>query len=179
MTAAGADLVTAAEADQVAAAETLCPILWAWVKDVGGLYNETSTGLIDVAEAEGRRSAWRATFDAMEERNADLLDALAGLADDPILGPLVADVEAGVPAADEELDVMRQLLIDEPEIDEQPRHQVRAAQLAIHLEKVIDVVKPELSAHDADGSLIAAFRTVPSCQQSVKDADSGSTQANG
>lgn len=164
--------------DAVAAAEKMCPIMWQWVKDVGESFNLAAADVADIPEPEGRRARWFDAFDQIEELNDGLSLDLAPYTDHPILAPLVAEVQRDLPRAADELDDIRTLFDERPEIDEQ-RHQDRTMQVIVRLEKVIDLPKPELAPLDTDGTLIPAFRSVPSCQQSIKDVDDGNTRANG
>jgi hypothetical protein len=165
-------------ADRVAAAEALCPVMWTWVTDVGDSFNEAAMETKDLATAEQRRQRWFEMLDEMESLDRQLLVDVEPLAADPILSPLVADIEVGVRDSLSVIDDIRTLIDDTHEIDERP-YQDRTSQVIIRVEKVIDVAKPELAEHDADGTLIVAFQQVPSCQQAVKDVDNGSTQFNG
>jgi hypothetical protein len=164
--------------DPVVSAERLCPVMWDWVEDMGAIFNAASRAMADLEPGEERRSRWFDAIDELEQRNEQLLTDVDGLGDDPILAPLVADIESGMVGSMAELDDIRALFAEDPSIDDDERHQNRTAQLIVRVEKVIDLPKPELADHDVDGALIAAFRSVPSCRQSIKDADDGSTEAN-
>lgn len=164
-------------ADPVAAAEALCPIMWTWVKDVGSAFNDTSRAVGDIDDVEQRRQRWMEFFDTIEDRTDRLGTDVSGYRDDPILAPIVAEIERDITPAMAELDDIRDLFVEFPEVDDE-RHQIRTSQIIVRLEKVIDLPKPELADLDTDGTLIPAFQTVPSCQQSIKDVDDGSTRAN-
>lgn len=168
----------AIDRDATAAAETLCPIMWDWVKNIGGAFNDASRDVAEIDDPSQRRDRWRAAFDEMEALNGDLDRQISAFPTDETLGPLVAEITRDIPRANGELDALRQLLDDHPEIDEQ-RHQARTQQLIVRVEKVVDLPKPDLAALDIDGSLLPAFREVPSCQQSIRDADGGRPQSNG
>lgn len=165
-------------AGPVQAAETLCPVMWQWVTDVGMTFNEAAADVADIDGAGARRERWFTAFDEIERLDEGLSLDLAALRHDPVLAPLVAEIERDLPLAQDELDDIRNLFDEHPEIDEQ-QHQDRTMQVIVRLEKVIDLPKPELSRLDTDGTLTPAFQSVPSCQQSIKDVDDGSTQANG
>ena len=49
----------------------------------------------------------------------------------------------------------------------------------MHVEKVIELPKPDFVVDDPDGVLLAAFTEEPSCQHTVRGADDGRTQFNG
>jgi hypothetical protein len=175
----GSDGVSSDVSDEawVAAAETLCPVMWTWVTEVGDTFNGASLEMSGLPAAEQRRQRWFEMFDEIEGLDRQLLVDVEPLADDPVLSPLVADIETGITASLSTLDDLRDLLVDTPEVDEGP-HQDRTSQLVIRVEKVIDVVKPELSDHDQDGRMIASFQQVPTCQHAVKDVDDGTPQYN-
>lgn len=162
----------------VAAAEALCPVMWTWVKAVGEAFNEASHAVSQVDDAEGRREEWMNAFDRIEALDRQLLTDVAIFRDDPILAPVIAEIERDMPLSLAELDDIRALFAERPELDEE-RHQARTSQVIVGIEKVIDLPKPSLAPLDTDGTLIPAFQSVPSCQQSIKDVDDGSTQANG
>ncbi len=152
--------------------------MWTWVKEVGAAFNVASHAVAEIDDALGRRQEWMAAFDVIEAFNNQLIVDVAVFRDDPILAPLIAEIERDMPLAMAELDDIRALFDERPEVDEE-RHQARTSQVIVRIEKVIDLPKPALAALDTDGTLIPAFQTVPSCQQSIKDVDNGSTQANG
>jgi hypothetical protein len=164
--------------DPVDAAEDICPLMWQWVKDIGEAFNDASMGVAEIDDADGRRARWMTSFDEIEELNARLADDLTELPDGPVLGPLVDQVERDLPRSNEELDDIRRLFEQYPELDEQ-RHQERTMQLIVRVEKVIDLPKPDLAVLDPDGTVTDAFRRVPSCQHSIRDVDDGSRQSNG
>ncbi len=164
--------------EALAAAEQICPVMWTWVKDVGAAFNLASADVASIDDPAERRIRWEAAFGEIETLNQRLADDLARYRRDEILGPLVAEVERDLPLASEELDDIRQLFVDYPEIDEEP-HQVRTSQVIVRMEKVIDLPKPDLKPLDPDGVLVAAFRQVASCQQSIRDVDDGDTRSNG
>lgn len=163
--------------DPVGAAEFLCPVMWTWVKDVGDVFNRASQAVGDIETAEARRQRWFAAFDEIDGLNAQLVVDVGPHRDDPILGPLVAEIERDVPLAGEELDDIRALFSESPEIDER-RHQDRTAQVIVRIEKVIDLPKPSLARLDVDGTLTPAFQSVPTCQHSIRDVDDGRIQTN-
>jgi hypothetical protein len=162
--------------DKVAAADSICPIMWQWVKDVGAAFNGAAGDVAGIDAPRDRRDRWYDGFDEMESLNLALLADTTLLADDPVLTPLLVDINSGVVTSLAEIDDLRALLRDTPEVDAE-RHQARTQQLIVRVEKVIDVVKPELAEY-GDPDLIAAFRGVPSCQHSIKDADDGTPRAN-
>jgi hypothetical protein len=164
--------------DQVAAAESLCPVLWSWVTDVGDTFNAASTAMPDLPAAQQRRDRWNLMLDDLEELDRQLLVDVGPLGDDTVLAPLIVEIETGLGSSLELIEGLRTLIDETPEIDEE-RPQSRASQLIVRVEKVIDVVKPELAPHDTDGSLIASFQQVPACQHAVKDVDDGTPQFNG
>ncbi len=165
-------------AGPVEAAEFICPVMWTWVKDIGDAFNSASRGVGDIGTPEGRRQRWFDAFDEMDALNARLLADVKPYRGDAILGPLVAEIERDVPRSGDEIDDIRALFEESPEIDEE-RHQNRTAQVIVRVEKVIDLPKPSLAELDLDGTLLPAFRSVPSCQHSIKDVDDGRAQANG
>jgi hypothetical protein len=151
-----------------AAAAALCPIMWEWVQQVGAAFNDAAADVAELPEPEQRRSRWFEGLDRMVALDEQLLADVRPLADDEVLAPLVVDIDGGVEASLREIDDIRALFMEAPEIDEQ-RHQARTSQIIVRVEKVIDVAKPELADHDTDGTLIAAFAQVPSCRHSLKD----------
>lgn len=169
--------VQASPPEPAMAAESLCPILWEWTKAIGAAFNDAAAAMADLPEPEDRRTRWSAALNEMETLESQLLRDIAPLAADPIAAALVEAIGAGVETSRTTIDEIRTLLSESPEVDEQ-RHQVRTSQIVVRIEKVIDVVKPELADHDVDGTLIAAFRAVPSCQHAVKDANDGLPRAN-
>lgn len=167
-----------ASEEAVAAAEELCPIMWTWVTDVGRAFNEAAEAVGDIADIDRRRARWEEAFVEIERLDAALLVDLGPLADDPVLAPLVAEIVRDLPLAQEELDGIRRLFVDRPEVDEQ-RHQVRTSQIIVRIEKVIDLPKPDLRPLDTDGTLLPAFRRVVACQHAIRDVDDGTTTYNG
>ena len=121
---------------------------------------------------------WSNALVEVETLNQQLLTDLEPLSEDPILAPLVAEIRRDVPLAAVELDDIRQLFVDSPDVDEE-RHQVRTSQIIVRIEKVIDLPKPDLGPHDPDGVLLEAFRSVPSCQHAIRGVDDGGARANG
>ncbi len=164
--------------DETLAAETICPLMWTWVQDIGVIFNGASSEVATIADPQDRRSRWLEAFDEMDTRNTELNEAVDAYGLDPILGPIVTEIQRDIPLATDELNDIRSMIADTPEVDE-GRHQNRTSQLLLRIEKVIDLPKPELAQLDTSGSLIAAFGTVPSCQNSVKDVAVGSTQDDG
>lgn len=161
----------------VAAAESLCPVMWTWVKDVGATFNDTARAVGEIDDVGDRRRRWMEGFDAIEDLNDQLIVDVGRYRDDPILAPLVAEIERDMPRSTAELEAMRDLFVEQPEVDDE-RHQVRTSQIIVRIEKVVDLPKPELAGLDTDGTLIPAFRSVPSCQHSMKDVDDGTIQSN-
>ena len=172
----------AAASVSVESAEAFCPVLWSWVTEMGETFNAAAQDMFDLDEPEARRQRWFDALDRMEALDRRLLTDIEPIADEAdgiVLRPLVAEVSSGVADSLAELENMRELIVGSPEIDERPRHQDRSAQLIVRVEKVIDVVKPELAALDPDGLLRQAFGQVPSCQHAVKDVDDGTARYNG
>ncbi len=163
-----------AEAEQAAGA--LCPILWEWIKEVGGIMNELSEVGVAEPDHEARLAFYADQLDRIAEVNTELGDDVATLAG-PILDPLVEDVRAGLLRGSAVLDAMRRSLGERPDLEER-RPQLRISGLFISAEKVIDHAKPELARY-GDEALIAGFQRVPSCQHSVKDVDDGQPRYNG
>ncbi len=166
-----------ADVEAVAAAATqLCPLLWDWVKDVGGIMNGLSAFGVEEPDVEVRKTFYADQIDRISGRSAELDVALAQL-DDPILEPLILEVRTGLVRAAGYIEEMRRSLDAQPEIDEM-RPQVRISGLFIAAEKVIDAGKPRLGPYD-DAILIAGFQQVRECQHSVKDVDDGVPRFNG
>ena len=107
-----------------------------------------------------------------------LRENLGPLADEPILELLVAEIDRDLSRAAAELDDIRRLFVDHPDVDRE-RHQARTSQIIVRMEKVIDLPKPDLRPLDRDGVLVPAFRQVPSCQHAIRDVDDGTPRANG
>lgn len=169
---------TMTDGEALAAAEALCPMMWDWVKDVGEVFNVAADEVGRIADVDERRARWEEAFTDIEALDATLLDDVTPLGDDPVLAPLVDEIVRDLPRAQDELDDIRQLFVDHPEIDEQ-RHQNRTSQIIVRIEKVIDLPKPDLVPNDPDGTLLAAFREVPACQHAIRDVDDGTPTANG
>ncbi len=169
------DAVT--EADVVVAAETLCPVVWEWVKFVGDAFNDAAGDVASIDAPAARRRRWADALDRIEESTDQLGRNVGVHRDDPILGPLVAEIERDLPRSRAEIDEIRDLFRDSPEIDE-GRHQDRTVQVIVRIEKVIDLPKPDLGELDLDGTLMAGFRRVPSCQHAIRDVDDGVARSN-
>ena len=163
---------------EVAAAERLCPVMWEWVKNVGASFNSASGDVASIEGPEERRARWNRAFDEMAELNAKLEDDLTEMRDDPILDPIVAEILRDLPLSTAEIDDIRAFIRETPEMDEQ-RHQERTQQVIVRIEKVISLPKPSMSGLDTTGTLIPAFRQVPSCQHALNDIDDGTPRANG
>lgn len=162
----------------VGAAEVICPIMWEWVTEVGDAFNGASHDVADLDNPEGRRNRWSEAFDEIEQLDDELIAQVMPYTGDQFLGLLVDEIVDGMEASRAELADLRELLDSSPEVDE-GRHQDRTAQLIVRVEKLIDLVKPEMAGLDEDGTLIPAFQTVPSCQHALKDVDDGVPRDNG
>ena len=117
-----------------------------------------------------------AALDEMAAEDTRLTDDLDSV-DDPLLRPVVADIRSGIDQSLAEIDDIRDLFTSTPEVDEQAP-QARTQQVVVRVEKVIDVVKPEMASYAIPG-LIEAWRSIPACQFGVKDVDDGTPRANG
>ena len=175
---AGCSTTPVSAATPIEAAERLCPLMWDWVKAVGDSFNGAASDVATIDEPEDRRRRWSEALVEVEALNQQLLTDLEPLNEDPILAPLVAEIRRDMRLAAVELDDIRQLLVDSPQVD-QERHQVRTSQIIVRIEKVIDLPKPDLGPHDTDGTLLEAFRTVPSCQHAIRGVNDGGARANG
>ncbi len=162
--------------ERVAAGEALCGALWTHIKAIGKAFNEGAGDVATIERSQDRRARWLAVLDEMRSLNDSLADEVGKL-DQPRLEPMVVDIVAGVERANSELDDLSELIADTPELDEE-RHQRRTSQLIVRIEKVVDVVKPEMADYE-DADLVAAWRTVPACQHAVKDVDDGTPRSNG
>ncbi len=162
--------------DKVAAAQALCPLMWDTDKAIGEAFNRASLAMKDLPDPQQRRDRWARALDEMERIDEDLASRIQEI-DLPVLSMAKTQIETGIEQSKAEIEDIRRLFTDTPEIDEQ-RHQARTQQVVVRVEKVIDVLKPEMSAYD-DPEIIEAFRTVPACQHGVKDVDDGIGRANG
>lgn len=158
------------------AGEELCPVLWDFAKGIGEIFNTASGDVSAIASGDDRRLRWHEALDEMQARD-DLLAEVVGGMTDPVLLPIKADILAGIDKSKQELASLHALLDGHPEVDDES-HLPRTAQLIVRVEKVIDVVKPEMKDYD-NRQLIDTWRNIPSCQHSVKDVNDGTPQANG
>ena len=165
-------------ADLTAAAEALCPPTWEWVKAIGAAFNDAAEDVRSIDSAEGRRARWFDALSEMRALDAGLGDTIEPWADDPVLGPIVAQMQRDLPKADDELDDLRSLFEQFPDLDDGPS-QGRTQQLIVRVEKVIDLPKPDLDEIDPSGALGATFAAVPACQHSMKGANDGQSRFNG
>lgn len=162
--------------DRVGEGETVCPVMWGYAKDIGAIFNDAAMAVADIDSAVGRRDRWRKALDQMLLRNQRLRSEVDAM-ELRTLPALVEDIRAGVDNSDHQIEDLRSLLEEHPEVDED-RHQTRTSQLIVRIEKVIDVVKPEMASY-GDAELIAAWQTIPACRHGVKDVDVGAVGANG
>lgn len=162
--------------DKVAAAAVFCPLMWDAYRSLSEAFNRVSLTMKDLPAPVDRRARWEKAFLEMEETEQQLAATLEGL-DVPVLELAREQVLEGLELSGAEIDDIRLLFVDSPEIDEQ-RHQARTQQIVVRVEKVIDLIKPEMSVY-RDPEMIEAFRTVPACQHAVKDVDDGIGRANG
>jgi len=160
------------------AAEILCPVMWTWVKGIGGAFNAASGDVASVDSPDGRRARWGQAFDEMISLNEALDADLMAMTGNAVLAPIVGEILRDLPLSSAEVEDIRRLLTDQPDIDEL-RHQERTMQLIVRVEKVISLAKPSMAGLDPTGDLIPAFREVPSCQHALDDVDDGTPQANG
>ncbi len=162
------------------AAAVACPVLWDWTKSIGRAFNDAGRDVAEIDDAALRRQRWLDALDEMEQLNGRLAVSVAAWADDdPILGPLAVEIERDLPGSNTELDDIRRLIAETPEVDEEADDQIRAGTLITRVEKVIELPKPDFVVDDPDGVLLAAFQDEPSCQHVVRGADDGRVQANG
>jgi hypothetical protein len=162
---------------EAAAAEAFCPVLWNAVTEIGATFNDAAADVRSLPGAVARRARWSRALDRIEGLVVGLAADVSAWSDDDVLGPLVAQIRRDVPLATAELADIRALFDEYPDLDDAPP-QERTQQLIVRIEKVIDLPKPDLTAGD-DDAVVAAFRSVPSCQHAVRGADDGTPRANG
>jgi hypothetical protein len=170
---------TAAEqysADDRLAAVAICEPLWNWITGIGDRFNETSRAFKDVPEGAPRQDAILAMLDDMAMSGSDLVGSLRTL-DGTLTQRLVDDVATGMAGSLAEIDDIRTLVLDTPELDTD-RPQLRLSQVIVRIEKVIDLPKPSLAAY-SDVALTDLFIETRACQHAVKDANDGRQQYNG
>lgn len=168
----------ATEEDVLDAAHSLCPIVWDYVKGVGEVFNDAASDVASIPTGDERRARWLGALADVEALALELGPATEPWSEHPALSPLIAEIERDIPRALSEVEDIRDLFAQRPELDDE-RHQVRTQQVIVRIEKVIDLPKPDLTPNDPDGMLREVFRTVPSCQHAIRGADDGTPRANG
>lgn len=164
--------------DVRAAAGQLCPVMWDWVKDVGDAFNAASRDVASLETAAERRTRWFAALGEMRTLNDQLVDDVEGMSGVGSIAAVTDEILEDVSLSNDEIGSLEALIASTPEVDEE-RHQARTAQLIVRIEKVIDLPKPDLIPLDPEGTLLPAFREVPSCQHAIRDVDDGVVRVNG
>ncbi len=161
------------------AAESICPTLWQWQKDVSAVFNDMSHAAASEPAADARRRIYFDALDAVVDLADAVVVAVEPWRDDPVLRPLVVDVDTGVRRALERIDELRGSIVDDPSLDADG-HRIRLSAMIVAFEKIIDLPKPELATY-GDTAIMVAFdpAAIPSCQFGVKDANDGVPRSNG
>jgi hypothetical protein len=155
----------------VAVAQSVCPVLWNWQLDVGGIMNSMSASTRFEPDLETRKERYRTALSSARDRNVQLAAAIEEFSPGPYVDVLREDIRNGLFHANRiiaDLDEEVALLDD----DSTARYHAAVPRIFMALEKVIDVAKPEMSRY-ADAELTRAFISVPQCQHGVKDANDG------
>lgn len=160
------------------AAQAFCPLVWDFVKSVGASFNDAASDVAELDVAERRRERWEAAFAEIEHDSLSLAEQVAVWSGDALIGDLVEEIQRDVPFAIAELNDIRRLFTEHPEVDDQ-RHQERTQQVIVRIEKVIDLPKPDLGPFDDDDPLVLSFQAEPSCQHAVRGANDGQPRSNG
>ena len=82
-------LSTASTAEWVAAAETLCPILWEHAQSIGQSFNDAAGDVSSIEDPDARRDRWRDGLDEMRRLDETLRARLSDISA-PLLAPVVA-----------------------------------------------------------------------------------------
>lgn len=171
----GADAV-APEASFSDLAAAVCPTLWDWQREVGARINEMSAAATAEEDARHRQVLYVDTFADLDGALDRLEEAIAELPPTAHTEAMQGEVTDGITVAHRELaDLVAQVQGTAPA--DEPEGRLRVPTFFGELEKVIDVVKPELARYE-DPDLTAAFASLPACQFGVKDVDDGVPRAN-
>lgn len=156
----------------VAAAEELCPILWEWQTDVGSAMNEMSAATRAEDDGASRLQLYVDAIEQIRRLNQGLGDKMSTLGATAPLDQIVPDVLSGIETSNAILDGAIAEIEGRYANPETPTYGQVVPAMFLHIEKAIDVVKPEMASYGND-DLISAFRSVPQCQHGVKDANDG------
>lgn len=157
-------------------AAAVCPMLWDWQREVGARINEMSEAATAQDDPVARQAIYLETFADLGDRLDDLDDTIAELPPTAHTAALQTEVRTGIAAAHRELaDIAAEVEATAPA--DEPDGRRRVPSFFGELEKVIDVVKPEIAGYD-DPAFTAEFAALPACQFGVKDVDDGVPRAN-
>jgi hypothetical protein len=159
------------DANMVAVAEELCPIMWQWQLNLGAVMNDMSYATRRLDEADDRIEEYLTAFSKARTLNAALDENIRLVPAGPYADLMIQDVVDGVVAASGIIDELESTVI-EAHRSGAPEYGEMVPTIFLDFEKVIDVPKPELGGY-GNAELIRAFSSVPQCQHGVKDANDG------
>lgn len=160
------------DAELVAVAQQVCPVLWNWQLDVGGIMNAMSFSARREPDPGVRRGLYTDAFAAARQRNAELSTTIEGLAPGPYVDRLKEDIRNGLFVAERIIVETDEEVASLYAVGSELGYGPMVSRIFLALEKVIDVAKPEMADY-ADAALTRAFLSVAQCQHGVKDANDG------
>jgi hypothetical protein len=155
----------------VQVARDVCPVLWNWQLDLGGIMNAMSAASRIEPDDGERLSLYRDALSRARVRNATLGDEVASFRSGPYVDRLREDIRNGLFTAGTIIDDLDRT-VDAFHSDGLTGYHQVVSHIFVVFEKVIDVAKPEMADY-GDAELIRAFTSVPQCQHGVKDANDG------
>jgi hypothetical protein len=167
-------VATAASYSDLAA--TICPRLWDWQREVGATINAMSTAAIAEPNPVARQALYLDTFAELDAKLDDLQETITELPPTAHTAAMQDEVRTGIAAAHREIVDLAAAVEATAPVDE-PDGRMRVPSFFGELEKVIDVVKPEIAGY-RDAELTTAFAALPACQFGVKDVDDGVPRSN-
>ncbi|HSJ29719.1 MAG TPA: hypothetical protein VLB67_16055 [Acidimicrobiia bacterium] len=155
----------------VQVAQDLCPVLWNWQLDLGGIMNAMSAASRIEPDESERLTLYRDALARARLRNQGLEEDIASLRSGPYVDRLREDIRNGLFSAHAIIDDLDRT-VDTFHSDGLTGYHQVVSHIFVVFEKVIDVAKPEMADY-GDPELIRAFISVPQCQHGVKDANDG------